>query len=149
MINYQNGKVYKIINEKNEIIYIGSTSQELLCDRYKTHKHKTPNHKIILIENYPCNSRQELCMREQQVIEEHDNLLNIMKAYQSREDRKEYKKQKDKKYNEKNKKEILEKNKKRYKNIEKIKCEFCNVELKKNNLKKHQKRQVCLKFQNL
>ena len=49
MVNYQNGKVYKIINEKNEIIYIGSTAQKL-CQRYQTHNHKSPNHKIILIE---------------------------------------------------------------------------------------------------
>jgi len=81
MVNYQNGKIYKIIDQNNKIIYIGSTAQKLLCDRYKTHKYKAPNHKIILIENYSCNSKQELCMREQQIIEENSDLLNKHRAY--------------------------------------------------------------------
>ena len=82
MVNYQNGKVYKIINENNEIIYIGSTTEEKLCKRYAKHKLKAPNHKIILIENYSCNSKEELCMREQQIIEKHSNLLNQRKFHQ-------------------------------------------------------------------
>lgn len=205
MINYQNGKVYKIINENNEIVYIGSTTQELLCDRYKTHKHKAPNHKIILIENYPCNSRQELCMREQQVIEEHDNLLNKIKAYLREEEktkenkkeymkeyvknnkkqiqdyRKEYRKNNKKKiqdytkqyiknnidkikeqqkiyqkeYRKNNvdkikeyKKNISEEKKKEYYQKVKIKCDFCNCEITKANLKRHQQSKKCLKIQN-
>ena len=32
MVNYNNGKIYKIINENNEIIYIGSTTQKLCID---------------------------------------------------------------------------------------------------------------------
>jgi len=90
MVNYQNGKVYKIINENNEIVYIGSTTEEKLCRRYNSHKHKAPNHKIILIENYPCNSKEELCKREQQIIEEYSNLLNERKAYRSEEEKKQY-----------------------------------------------------------
>ena len=146
-INYSSGKVYKIINENNEIVYIGSTAQELLCNRYKNHTHKAPNHKIILIENYACNSRQELCMREQQIIEEYSDLLNKQKAYRSKEYKKQYDKewrennqdrmteyrkefyennkdiinQKNKEYYEKNKNEILEKQKEyREKNQENI-----------------------------
>jgi len=169
MINYQNSKVYKIINENNEIIYIGSTAQELLCDRYKTHKHKAPNHKIILIENYPCNSRQELCMREQQVMEEHNNLLNMMKAYQSQENRKEYKKKTDENYRLKHKKKIKKyfkelyennkddykiKRKKQYEKqknyvLEKISCEFCGTITARTNISNHKKTKKCLKFQNL
>jgi len=128
MVNYQNGKVYKIINENNEIIYIGSTAEEKLCRRYSHHKYKSPNHKIILIENYPCNSKEELRKREQQVIEQHSNLLNQIRAYQTEEQRKEQKKEKDKLYQENNKdiikqkqkeyrennKDILNQNKKEY-----------------------------------
>jgi len=122
MINYQNGKVYKIINENNEIVYIGSTAQELLCDRYKTHKHKSPNNKIILIENYPCNSKQELCMREQQIIEEYSNLLNERKAFRTTEETFEYIKT----YNN---------------HI--INCKWCNCEMKKRHLKAHNKSLKC------
>ena len=116
MVNYQNGKVYKIINENNEIIYIGSTAQELLCDRYKTHKYKAPSHRIILIENYACNSKQELYMKEQQIIEEHSDLLNKYKAYQSKENRKEYKKEYHKQYQ----KEYYQYNKEKISDIQQI-----------------------------
>lgn len=181
MVNYQNGKVYKIIDENYEIVYIGSTAQELLCDRYKNHPYKASNHKIILIENYPCNSKQELCMREQQIIEEHSNLLNKNKAYITEEEKKnyikekrkeyyendkEFYKQKSKKYRQKNKDILNQKNKewrdnnkeylKQYKkeHYEKLKqnkiiCEFCNCEVLKKYLKKHQQTKKCLKFQSI
>jgi hypothetical protein len=153
MVNYQNGKVYKIINEKNEIIYIGSTVQGL-SQRYTKHKHKAPNHKIILIENYSCNSKEELCKKEQEVIEQHSNLLNKYRAYNSEEDKKEYKKEYDKKWRENNKEEKKEHYKQYYeknkdKINEKVKCEFCNCEISKQYLKTHQNNKKCLKFQNL
>lgn len=118
MVNYQNGKIYKIINtENNEIVYIGSTTQPL-CKRYSDHIHKAPNHKIILIENYACNSKEELCMKEQEIIEEHTNLLNKQKAYRSEEELKEYNKE----YRQNNKEYYKEKNKEHYKkNKNKIK----------------------------
>jgi len=112
MVNYGNGKVYKIINENNEIVYIGSTAQKL-CKRYSTHEYKSPNHKIILIENYPCNSKEELCMREQQIIEQHNNLLNKQRAYCSEEYKKEWNKEYNKEYYENNK-DIINQNKKEY-----------------------------------
>jgi hypothetical protein len=121
MVNYGNGKVYKIINENNEIVYIGSTAQKL-CKRYSSHTHKASNHKIILIENYPCNSRQELCMREQQIIEEHSNLLNKFKAYRSEEQKKEYQKEwreNNKEHITEYKKEYFENNKEYYKQFQK------------------------------
>ena len=172
MVNYKNGKIYKIINENNEIIYIGSTAQELLCDRYYSHKFKSPNHKIILIENYSCNNNQELCSREQEIIEEYKNLYNKRRAYCSEEDKKKFKKEQNKKYVENNKKKIqdykkeyyennVDKIKEQKKNISeekkkeyyekrkiKIKCEFCNCEVRKQHLKRHQKTQKCLKIQN-
>lgn len=212
MVNYQNGKVYKIINDNNEIIYIGSTAEKYLSSRYAKHKLKSPNHKIILIQNYACNSKEELCMREQEVIEEHSNLLNKVKAYQTKEQRKEYGNEKSKEYYDKNKDTINKKRKEYYKNYRehikqynkeyheknknelnkkskeyyennkpllrqkqkeyretnkeynkkyyennkteinqkakiKVKCQFCNCEVNKSNLKRHQQSKYCLKFQ--
>jgi len=69
VVNYNNGKIYKIINENCETVYVGSTTQSL-CQRYTRHNHKASNHKIILIENYSCNSKEELCKREQEIIDE-------------------------------------------------------------------------------
>tara|TARA_R110000803_G_scaffold86501_1_gene152935 strand:- start:131 stop:739 length:609 start_codon:yes stop_codon:yes gene_type:complete len=119
-INYNNGKIYKIINPQNEIIYIGSTAQEQLCYRFSTHKHRGNGNKIILLENYPCNSKQELVKKEQEFIEQYDNLLNQVRAFNSEEYHKEYTKeyrentknkisQYKKEYNKKNKDKIFEK----------------------------------------
>jgi hypothetical protein len=165
MVNYENGKIYKIINtENNDIVYIGSTTQSL-SQRYQRHNNKATNHKIILIENYPCNSKEELCMKEQQIIEQHTNLLNQRKAYCSEEQKKEYLKsyreenkeqikQIDKKYHEENKEHYKEYAKKyREENKEKVKkkkqCEFCNCSIRKSDMKRHQRSKKCLSFQNV
>ena len=154
MVNYGNGKIYKIINENNEIIYIGSTAQKL-CKRYSYHTHKASNHKIILIENYSCNNREELRKREQEVIEENTNLLNQIRAYVTEEEKKEWHKQHNQK--RKNNPEYIKKKKeydKEYrennKDIinQKVKCKYCNTELNKRNLKRHiTKNKKCLAIQ--
>jgi hypothetical protein len=133
MVNYQNGKIYKIINENNEIIYIGSTAEEKLCRRYTHHEYKAPNHKIILIENYPCNNREELRMREQQVIEEHSDLLNKIRAYISEEQKKERDKLSNKEYRENNKDYFNQYEEKRKNNPERIEYNKKHNEKRKND----------------
>lgn len=85
MVNYQLGKIYCIeaINGDPNDVYIGSTTKKLLSDRYAQHKYEfktKPNatirscllfHKygidgcrIVLIENFPCESKNELHARE-------------------------------------------------------------------------------------
>ncbi len=135
MVNYENGKIYKIINETNDIIYIGSTIQPL-SQRYTRHQHKEANRKIILIENYPCNSKEELCKREQQVIEEHDNLLNEIKAYSSAEATKEKAKvwyESNKEKRAKTSKLRYEKNKEEVKKQRKLRYEKTKDEVKKQS----------------
>ncbi len=93
---YSKGKIYKlcskIINDNEEqLIYIGSTIEPYLCNRLCKHKAKykrclnefndyISSYKlfekygingvsIILIENYPCNSKQELEAKERWYIE--------------------------------------------------------------------------------
>ena len=79
MVNYNNGKVYKIeaINGKPEDIYIGSTTL-LLCKRMAHHrsnestcnskilfeKYGVKNCKIVLIENVNVKTKEELLQRE-------------------------------------------------------------------------------------
>lgn len=77
MVNYQLGKIYKIVG--NGKIYIGSTCERLLCQRLAGHKrnynqHQSgtygymtsfqcitdPNHYIELLELCPCCSKDEL-----------------------------------------------------------------------------------------
>jgi hypothetical protein len=82
MLNYKNGKIYKIVSDQTDKIYVGSTicalSQWLA--QYKQDVNKIKNNKkinvtsklilqyydakIILIEIYFCNSKEELS-REQ------------------------------------------------------------------------------------
>ncbi len=84
MVNYQLGKIYKIVDNTNGDIYIGSTCEPNLARRLATHmsnyKHKrrnitsfqifaNNNYNIVLIELYPCNSKDELHARERIYIE--------------------------------------------------------------------------------
>ena len=73
---YQNGKMYKFINDIDDEIYVGSTVNKL-CIRFADHKasprkqvdrrvykHINTNGgwehvKIILNENYPCASKED------------------------------------------------------------------------------------------
>lgn len=82
MPNYQKGRIYKIINDDNDDIYIGSTCSPLSVrmsnhrgdfNQYKLRKSnyitsfkilEFPSAKIILIENFPCNTKEELTARE-------------------------------------------------------------------------------------
>ena len=72
---YKNGKIYKIINPgMSGLVYYGSTAETL---KKRMSKHKGKHNlccskvlfeygtaEIVLIENYPCNSRKELNRRE-------------------------------------------------------------------------------------
>jgi len=84
MVNYQNGKIYKIISSFSNMIYVGSTTKKYLSDRMYHHNvdlrkwlRNQGNYsssfsillfgdvRIILLENCPCNSKAELNAREQ------------------------------------------------------------------------------------
>lgn len=83
MVNYNDGKIYRLISYNTGRQYIGSTCCKKLCDRLAQHKYsKTQNekgkycnvksliilndgnYKIELIENFPCDSKAELLARE-------------------------------------------------------------------------------------
>lgn len=90
MVNYSNGKIYKIeaIEGENHEIYVGSTTKQYLSQRMVEHrgqyarwkkpessypkvtsfilfdKHGVDNCQIVLLENVCCNSRDELTSRE-------------------------------------------------------------------------------------
>jgi hypothetical protein len=107
MVKYENGKIYKIVSENCDNIYIGSTAESRLCRRLQKHlsnyrdylKGKSKsycksfdifnegNYKIILIENCPCKNKDELRMREQYWLDNTDNKVNKNNAIH---DKKEY-----------------------------------------------------------
>jgi len=121
MPDYSKGKIYKIINTQNEIIYIGSTIQQLSC-RFSHHLYKGNGNKIILIEDCPCSCKEELVRKEQEYIDQHSKLLNKFRAYRSDEYYKEYTKKRHKEYKENNKDKLKDYNKiYRINNLDKLK----------------------------
>jgi hypothetical protein len=137
MVNYQNGKIYKIWSSQTNNIYIGSTTK-LLCQRLANHKNdykiylkvrqdyissyeilKYPDYQIELIENYSCNSKEELNKREGEIIRQNKDIC-INKYIAGRtskewcEEHKERVAENKKSYYEEHKETLLEYNKKYY-----------------------------------
>jgi len=166
MVNYNNGKIYKLICDNSNFIYIGSTTQPLY-KRLNEHKKygcsskklfELGNVKIILIEEVKCENKEQLIKREQYYIDKYkNNIINDRNAYtdvkeyniKNKEKKKEYYiKNKDnilkqkKEYHIKNKNNILKQKKEyRIKNKDKIKDkrkEYYNNN--KNNFKEYQEK---------
>jgi hypothetical protein len=130
---YQNGKIYKLVCDATPIVYYGSTIQ-LLSKRLNIHKYSTNccsrelfelgNVSIELIEEYPCNNKQELLARERIYIEfmlnnfTHRVICNkeipnrTPKEY--RQDNRESISEKSRKYRQDNRDSITEKQKEYY-----------------------------------
>lgn len=108
MPDYSKGKVYKIISNESEAVYIGSTTQ-LLCSRISGHRRdyrryvegvgvyissfeilQYPDAKIVLVESCPCNTKEELLRKEQHYIDSL-NCCNKNNAYSECSVIKEYK----------------------------------------------------------
>lgn len=122
MPDYKQGKIYKIVSNQTEDIYIGSTVQalsvRLACHRrdyknYKDGKHtnvtsfdilKYGDAKIYLIEEYPCDNKEQLFAREGYYIKKLD-CVNKQIAGRGK-----------KQYHQDNKEQLNEKSKERYKN---------------------------------
>jgi len=137
MVNYQKAKIYKLVSNQTNKIYIGSTCQ-LLCHRKASHKRdyknymngiggyvtsfeiaKFDNMDIILIENYPCLNIEVLLARERYWIEKTPETVN--KQHPGRTFKEYYELNKDrihnrnKKYYEMNKEKINKKKMEYYK----------------------------------
>jgi hypothetical protein len=142
---YSRGKIYKLVSDMTDLIYIGSCCKPLskrLCAHksdFKLGKARTKSVElfklggkveIILIEDYPCKSKWELERRERYHIE-HNICVNKFKPARTNEERlnqmKEYYKEyyeanieaiseKAKQYHEVNRDVILEK-KKEYREV--------------------------------
>lgn len=105
MSKYQNGKIYMIKSRETENIYIGSTYCELgrrislhrsnykrqlegkkvsNCSSYELVKFA--DNYIELVENFPCNNKQELFRREGEVIKNTKNCVNITVSGRTKEE---------------------------------------------------------------
>lgn len=105
MPDYKNSKIYKIT--AGNLTYYGSTTQSLSKRLAKHRDNKLrypqkntscyilldmPDCKIILVEDYPCERREQLLAREAYYIE-HNNCVNKCRPILTEEQRKEAKKQ--------------------------------------------------------
>ena len=92
----QRGRIYKWVSFETDKCYIGSTTRTYLSERLGAHKFEYRKHqqgkhrfnlssfellqhsdcKIVLIENYPCDSRYELEARERYWIEQEPTSVN-------------------------------------------------------------------------
>mgnify|MGYP003648893083 CR=1 FL=1 len=92
MVNYDNGKIYKLVNNVDDEIYVGSTCNQLY-KRKGGHKSKSKkyverqvykhlniigwdNVEIILIEAFECKNKMELTKRERHWIDTLKSSLN-------------------------------------------------------------------------
>ena len=141
MNKYQNGKNYKIINDVNPMVYIGSTTTTLdkrMAFHYSDaflHNSTTKFHqfireyginhfKIILLCDYPCNTYKELLWQEQVELNkiEQQYRLNHQNAFYNRNNKKEHIKKQRKEYSIKNKELLKKRQQEWYKNnIETVK----------------------------
>jgi hypothetical protein len=97
MVNYTNGKVYKIVSNLTNQIYVGSTTKKYLSQRMNDHRSafkfygvkkdkyltsfvilKFYDAEIVLLENVLCKSKDELRARERHYIETLPNTVNKM-----------------------------------------------------------------------
>lgn len=139
MPNYSKSKIYKIYSYENDDVYYGSTvdtlSRRMTGHRthYKMYKEGKMNYltsfkileltscKIELVENYPCNSKEELLQREGFYIRNNDCVNKIIAGrtkkeyYETNIDKiKIYQKEVNKEYHEQNKDKIKEQKKEYY-----------------------------------
>ena len=142
VVNYQNGKIYSIRTHQTDIVYIGSTTQELSVRmaghrrNYRSHLRgkgngsssieilKYEDSYIELIEKCPCVDKSELHRKEGEIIRLTDNAVNKRVAGRNikeyRFDNKEVIAAGMKKYQEANKEVISEKKKEYYKSNKEV-----------------------------
>ena len=159
MVNYQNGKIYKIESLIGGCVYVGSTCQKLSMrmakhrQKYRQQKQyytsyevlKYSDAKILLILNHACNSKEELEAKEAEYIKQLDCVNKYIPQRtekQYREDNKELIAEKQRKWRSENKEYTKEYNKKyRETNKETLKLKTQKY-YQKNKIKIQQKNKI-------
>jgi len=152
---YENGKIYKLVSNHTDKIYIGSTCKERLCQRLAKHKayykewlkndkrymsscelFRLGDVEIVLLENINCKTKDELHKKEREYIEKFKDIIinkNIPIITKIEENERNKKYRIEHKENQKQRrKEHYEKNKQELKQKMKIYNENHIEELKQN-----------------
>lgn len=156
--NYQQGKIYKIISDsKPELVYYGSTNKSLK-QRFQSHREKyrayirgtyhfvyawklleLEDSCIILVEEYPCNTKQELDAKEGEYIRNNTCVNKLAPTGGNKVQLKKQKSEKDKRYREKHKEKLDIINK------EKFECE-CGGSYNRKHKTRHMRSKLHQRF---
>ncbi len=132
MPDYQNAKIYKLVNDTLGLTYYGSTTKKLSV-RKGQHKYQSTRKNttskllfqgegkvdIVLVEKFPCNDKEELNMRERFYIENNECVNKNVPGRTGKEyyeNNKEQICEQNKEYHQKNKEQICERKKDYYQN---------------------------------
>jgi hypothetical protein len=105
MNRYNNGKIYKIVDNTNGNIYIGSTCEPTLARRLAGHRGyfnsylkggsvskvsyfkilENNDYSIVLLEEYPCETKDQLLSRERYYIENNDCVNKVIPSRTAKE----------------------------------------------------------------
>ena len=96
---YQKARIYKLVDNTNGNFYIGSTCSALSrrlsrhvsnAKRYENGKEKTQcssrvilqnnDYQMILIQRYPCNTKEELVAKEYEIIQANPDCVNKIRG---------------------------------------------------------------------
>ena len=126
MVNYNNGKIYKIVCDTTGLMYVGSTTKKYLSQRLDEHRRKykywkngktnyvtsfkvleNKNYTIVLLEPFNCETKDQLVARERFYI---DSLVCVNKhlPLQTDQEYRDKNKEKFKEYRETNKEKLKE-----------------------------------------
>ena len=122
MVNYTNGKIYKLVNNVDDKVYVGSTCNPLhkRKDQHKRRSSLDPERpvykhlngvgwehvEIILVENFPCTSKDELNKKERYWIEQLNPPLNRQIPTRSDKEYRDSHKEESRSYRERHKEEL-------------------------------------------
>ena len=155
--NYENGKIYKLVNDVNDKFYVGSTVNSLAKRKY-WHKSKGKmvprvkaiydeigwnQLKIVLVESYPCDSNDELRQRERYWYDELKPDLNMIRPWVGIDEAKHEKKQLKKQYYENNV-DTIKQLKKQYRENNKDKINDKAKQYRENNVDKIKQPTECI-----
>lgn len=123
MVNYSKSVIYKIVcNTDGTLIYVGSTcsfttrksQHKSACYNTNNKTYNFPlynmirenggwdNFRMVIIEEYPCETKLQLCIREEELRVEYNANMNGQSAYTNKKDyNKEYWKDNNEKINKK------------------------------------------------
>ncbi len=168
-MTYTNGKIYKIANKNNpDEFYIGSTTNHLRI-RWKGHKDKMKEkpdrllyqrmHElgiecfhIVLMEDYPCDTKDQLRQREDYWICKMKPNLNKLRAYLTDDEKRENNKLNCREWYSNHKDKVREyykqyrvENKARL--YEQIECDNCYSIVARQNMDRHRQTKKCRSHQ--